>query len=52
MHDIYFIVVVFIISLVVASLAHQPVLNFAKKKHIYDNPEERFLKSDLSTENS
>ncbi len=43
MHDIYFIVVVFIISLVVASLAHQPVLNFAKKKHIYDNPEARKL---------
>lgn len=43
MHDIYFIVVVFSISLVVASLAHHPVLNFAKKHNFYDNPEARKL---------
>ena len=43
MHDIYFIVVVFLISLVVASLAHHPVLNFAKKHNFYDNPEARKL---------
>ena len=39
MHDIYFVVIVFIISLLVASLAHRPVLHFAKKHGIYDNPE-------------
>ena len=43
MHDIYFIVVVFIIALVVASLTHQPVLYYAKKHHIYDNPDARKL---------
>jgi UDP-N-acetylmuramyl pentapeptide phosphotransferase/UDP-N-acetylglucosamine-1-phosphate transferase len=43
MHGIYFIVLVFFISFVVASLMHQPVLNFAKKHHIYDNPEKRKL---------
>ena len=43
MHDIYFIVVVFIIALVVASLMHQPVLYYAKKHHIFDNPEARKL---------
>lgn len=43
MHDIYFIILVFFISLIVASLAHQPVLHFAKKKHFYDNPEARKL---------
>lgn len=43
MHDIYFIVVVFLISLVVASLTHQPVLHYAKKHHFFDNPEARKL---------
>ena len=43
MHDIYFIVLVFVISLVVASLVHRPVLLFAKKHNIYDNPEARKL---------
>lgn len=43
MHDIYFIVIVFIIALVVASLTYQPVLYYAKKHHIYDNPEARKL---------
>lgn len=43
MHDIYFIVAVFLISLVVASLAHQPVLHYAKKHHFFDNPEARKL---------
>ena len=43
MHDIYFIVIVFIIALAVASLTHQPVLYYAKKHHIFDNPEARKL---------
>ena len=43
MHDIYFIGVVFIISLLVASLAHRPVLLFAKKHNFYDNPNARKL---------
>ena len=43
MHDLYFIVLVFFISLVVTSLVHQPILRFAKKHNIYDNPEARKL---------
>ena len=43
MSDIYFIVLVFFVSLVVAAFVHQPVLRFAKKNHFYDNPEERKL---------
>ena len=43
MHDVYFIGVVFIISLLVSSLAHRPVLDFAKRHNIYDNPEARKL---------
>lgn len=43
MHDIYFIVVVLLISIIFASLVHQPVLYFAKKHHIFDNPESRKL---------
>jgi UDP-N-acetylmuramyl pentapeptide phosphotransferase/UDP-N-acetylglucosamine-1-phosphate transferase len=43
MPDVYFIVLVFFISLLVAALVHRPVLTFAKKKHFYDNPEERKL---------
>ena len=46
MHDIYFILFVFFISLIVASVAHQPVLHFAQKHHIYDNPEARKLQRD------
>lgn len=43
MHDIYFILLVFTISLIVASLTHKPVLHFAKKHQFYDNPEARKL---------
>ena len=43
MHDIYFILLIFVISLVVASLAHRPVLLFAKKHNFYDNPNARKL---------
>ena len=43
MYDIYFIVLVFFIALLVASLVHQPVLFFAKKYNYYDNPEARKL---------
>lgn len=43
MSDIYFIVFVFFIALLVASLIHQPVLHFAKSHNIYDNPEARKL---------
>ena len=43
MSDIYFILLVFIIALVVASLMHRPTLYFAKTRGFYDNPEERKL---------
>ena len=43
MHDIYFILLVFIISLSVAALAYLPILRFAQKHNIYDNPEARKL---------
>jgi len=43
MSDIYFIIFVFLVALLVACLAHQPVLRFAKKKRFYDNPEARKL---------
>lgn len=43
MHDIHYIVLVFIISLLVASLMHQPLLYVARKFSIYDNPEARKL---------
>ena len=43
MHDIYFIIVVFLISILVASMVHQPVLRYAKKHNFYDNPEARKL---------
>lgn len=43
MSDIFFILLVFFISLIVASLMHQPVLKFARKHFFYDNPEERKL---------
>lgn len=43
MHDIYFIVFVFLISMVVAGLLFKPVLNYAKQHNIYDKPEARKL---------
>lgn len=43
MHDIYFIILVFLISLAVASLVYRPILRFAKRRKLYDNPEERKL---------
>lgn len=43
MHNLFSIFLVFIISLLVSSLAHQPVLHFAKKHNYYDNPEARKL---------
>ena len=43
MHVSYFIFLVFIIALIVAALMHQPVLHFAQKHNIYDNPEARKL---------
>ena len=43
MHISYSILLVFFISLIVAALMHQPVLHFAQKHHIYDNPEARKL---------
>ena len=43
MHDIHFILLVFSVSIIVASLVHQPILRFAMKHNIYDNPEARKL---------
>lgn len=43
MHDIHFILIVFAISLMLTSLVHQPILRFAKRHGIYDNPEARKL---------
>lgn len=43
MHDIHFVLIVFSISFIFSSLAHQPILRFAKKHNIYDNPEARKL---------
>lgn len=43
MHDIYFIIIVFLVSIIVSSLVHHPVLRIAKKYNIYDNPEGRKL---------
>jgi len=43
MIDIFFIVLVFLVSLVVATLTHQPILRFAKRHNYYDNPEARKL---------
>lgn len=42
-HDIFFILLVFVISLIVASLLYRPVLHFAEKHNIYDNPNARKL---------
>ena len=38
-----FILLVFIIALIVASLMHRPTLYFAKRRGFYDNPESRKL---------
>ena len=43
MHHIFFIFIVFIVSVLVSSLMHRPVLRYAKKHNIYDNPEARKL---------
>ena len=43
MSDVYFIIIVFFISLFVASLVHRPTLLFAKKHQLFDNPEARKL---------
>lgn len=43
MHDINFISFVFVISLLIATLAYRPILLTAKKHHILDNPEDRKL---------
>ena len=43
MNDIYFILLVFFISLIVAWLTFRPILHFAKHNNLYDNPESRKL---------
>lgn len=43
MHDIYFIFIVFLVSVLVSSFMHRPVLKYAKRHNIYDNPEARKL---------
>ena len=43
MHDIHFIVLVFLISLVIASLIYKPILHIAQKLGFYDNPDYRKL---------
>ena len=43
MHDIFSIVLVFFVSFLVSALAHHPILHYAKKHRIYDNPEARKL---------
>lgn len=43
MHDIYFVFIVFFIALIVSALVHRPVLRYAKRHNIYDNPEARKL---------
>lgn len=43
MHDIYYILLVFVLSLLVSSLAFKPFLVFAKKYKFYDNPNDRKL---------
>lgn len=43
MHDINFIFIVFLVSILVSSLIHRPVLKYAKRNNIYDNPEARKL---------
>lgn len=43
MFDIYFILFVFFIAFVVASVIHRPTLRFARRYGFYDNPEARKL---------
>ena len=43
MHDIYFILIVFAVSILVSSLMHKPILHFAISHNVYDNPEARKL---------
>ena len=43
MHDIYPVALVFIVSLIAATLAYKPILALARKLKMYDNPEERKL---------
>lgn len=43
MHDIYPVGIVFIVSLLVASLLYKPILRVARKLKVYDNPEARKL---------
>ncbi len=43
MQVLYVIPLAFVVSLIVASLVHHPVLRFAQKHNIYDNPEARKL---------
>lgn len=43
MQVILYIALVFIVSLIVASLVHHPMLKFAQRHNIYDNPEARKL---------
>ena len=43
MHIGFFVLIVFFVSLLVASLIHKPVLRFAQRHKIYDNPEDRKL---------
>lgn len=42
-HDIYYIQLVFVLSLLVSSLVFRPILVFARKNKFYDNPNERKL---------
>lgn len=42
-HDIYPILLVFALSLLVSSLVYKPILAFARKYKIFDNPDERKL---------
>lgn len=43
MFSIYYLFLVFFIALIVAAFAFLPILRFAKKHNIYDNPEARKL---------
>ena len=43
MHIGFSVLIVFFVSLLVASLIHKPVLRFAQRHKIYDNPEDRKL---------
>ena len=43
MHDIHYVVLFFLFSLLISSLMYQPILHIARKFGIYDNPEARKL---------